>query len=317
MSMVLMLRPRCLGAALGAVVALPLLAGCGDDGDASAAPSEGAVRIEASFYPLAWMAEQVGGDHVTVDSLTEPGAEPHDLELTPSDVATVSDADLIVYLSGFQPAVDDAVAEADDDAVFDAAASADLDLTFTPIDEGEEHADEAGSVDPHFWLDPTRLSAVAAAFGDQLSEVDPVHADDFAANLAVLTDRLDALDRELMTGLADCARQDLVTSHNAFGYLARRYGLTQLGITGLTPEEEPSPADLAAVTRFVEDNDVHTIYFETLVSPDVADTVAAEAGVTTEVLDPIEGLNDESQGRDYVEVMTANLANLQRGQSCP
>jgi zinc transport system substrate-binding protein len=317
MSMVLMLRARSLGAALGAVVVLPLLAGCGDDGDASTTPSEGALRIEASFYPLAWMAEQVGGDHVTVDSLTEPGAEPHDLELTPSDVATVSDADLIVYLSGFQPAVDDAVAEADGDAVFDAAASADLDLTFTPIDEGEEHADEAGSVDPHFWLDPTRLAAVADAFADKLSEIDPDNADDFAANLAVLTDRLDTLDRELMTGLADCANTDLVTSHNAFGYLARRYGLTQVGITGLTPEEEPSPADLAAVTRFVEDNDVRTIYFETLVSPDVANTVAAEAGATTEVLDPIEGLNDESQGRDYVEVMTANLANLQRGQSCP
>jgi zinc transport system substrate-binding protein len=314
MSMVLMLSTRACAAALTAVVVLPLLAGCGDD--ASPPTAESTVRIEASFYPLAWMAEQVGGTHVSVDSLTKPGAEPHDLELTPADVAAVSDADLIVYLSGFQPAVDDAVAEADGDVVFDAAPAANLDLTFTPIEEGEEHTDEAGAVDPHFWLDPTRLANVAHAFADKLSEIDPDHAEDFAANLTDLTNRLDTLDTEFTTGLATCANTDLITSHNAFGYLARRYGLTQVGITGLTPEEEPSPADLAAVTQFVEDNHVTTIYFETLVSPDIADTVAAETGVTTDVLDPLEGLNDQSQGSDYLEVMTANLANLRKGQSC-
>ena len=309
-----MFRSRARTLAVTTLVVLPLLAGCGGDGSATSGTDT--VQIEASFYPLAWMAEQVGGDHVTVDSLTRQGAEPHDLELTPRDVAAVSDADLVVYLSGFQPAVDDAVAEADDDAVFDAAPAADLDLTFTPIEDGEAHADEAGSVDPHFWLDPTRLVAVAAAFADDLSRVDPDHAADFAANLADLTDRLDALDAEFTTGLATCAHTELVTSHNAFGYLARRYGLTQVGITGLTPEEEPSPADLAAATRFVEDHDVTTIYFETLVGADIADTVADEAGVATDVLDPIEGLNDQSQGRDYLEVMTANLSNLRRGQSC-
>jgi zinc transport system substrate-binding protein len=231
-------------------------------------------------------------------------------------VASVSRADLVVYLSGFQAAVDDAVGEASEAAVFDAAPAADLDLTFTPIEEGQQHDDEAGSVDPHFWLDPTRLAAVADAFAEKLSEVDPGHAEEYTANVASLTEKLDALDEQFRTGLADCANPDLVTSHNAFGYLARRYGLTQVGITGLTPEEEPSPADLAAVTQFVEDNDVTTIYFETLVSPDIAKTVAAEAGVKTDVLDPIEGLNDQSQGSNYLEVMAANLANLRRGQSC-
>jgi zinc transport system substrate-binding protein len=304
---------RTCAAALTAVVLLPLLAGCGDDGEGSAPDT---VQIEASFYPLAWMAEGVGGAHVSVDSLTEPGAEPHDLELTPADVASISDADLVVYLSGFQPAVDDAVAEADGAAVLDVAPAADLDLTFTPIEEGEEHAEEAGSVDPHFWLDPTRLAAVAGAFADKLSELDPSHTDAYEANLAELTDQLDTLDGQLMTGLAACASTDLVTSHNAFGYLARRYGLTQEGITGLTPEEEPSPADLAAVTQFVEAHHVTTIYFETLVSPDIADAVAAETGATTDVLDPLEGLTDESPGNDYLEVMAANLANLRKGQSC-
>jgi zinc transport system substrate-binding protein len=304
---------------LGLVVLAPFLAACGDDPDSSSSsgPADGNVHIEASFYPLAWIAEQVGGDRVAVESLTAPGAEPHDLELTAADVAAVSDADLVVYLSGFQPAVDDAVAEADGSAVFDATKPADLDLTFTPIEEGEEHADEAGSVDPHFWLDPTRLTAVAEAFAEKLESADPDNADTYQANFENLAGRLNDLDGELEVGLASCANKDLVTSHNAFGYLARRYGLTQVGITGLTPEEEPSPADLAAVTQFVRDNDVTTIYFETLVSPDIAETVAAEANVTTDVLDPIEGLNDESQGDDYLEIMASNLANLRKGQHCP
>jgi zinc transport system substrate-binding protein len=317
--MVLMLGLRASSPAVVIALSLSALAGCGDDADDSsseATSNAGVLQIEASFYPLQWMAEQVGGDHVSVGSLTPPGAEPHDLELTPADVASVSEADLVVYLSGFQAAVDDAVGEADDDAVFDVAPAANLDLTFTPIEEGEQHEDEAGAVDPHFWLDPTRLAAVADAFADKLSEIDPSHADDYATNRASLTDDLNSLDDDLMTGLADCANTNLVTSHNAFGYLARRYHLTQVGITGLTPEGEPSPADLAAVTEFVADNDVTTIYFETLVSPDIADTVAAETGARTDVLDPIEGLNDQSQGNDYLEVMTANLASLRRGQSC-
>lgn len=310
--------PRLVASALVAACTVAVLAGCGEDPSDTGAgsPVGGTVQIEASFYPLAWIAEEVGGEHVEVASLTKPGAEPHDLELTPSDVATLADADLVLYLSGFQPSVDEAVAEADGDAVLDATVPANLDLTWTPIEEGEEHADEAGSIDPHFWLDPIRLIDVAGALAEKLSEVDPDHAADFETNLTGLTERLTSLDGEFEAGLAECSIKDLVTSHNAFGYLARRYGLTQVGITGLTPEEEPSPADLAAVTQFVEDNEVTTIYFETLISPDIAETVAAEAGVTTDVLDPLEGLNDESQGSDYLEVMASNLANLRKGQSC-
>ncbi|MSO86813.1 MAG: zinc ABC transporter substrate-binding protein [Acidimicrobiia bacterium] len=314
-----MLFSRRIAVAATVLSLLAVLAGCGEDTDGSpetTGGSESAMRLSASFYPLAWMAEEVGGEHVEVSNLTPPGAEPHDLELTPSDVAAVSDADLVVYLSGFQPAVDEAVTQADQAAVFDAAEWADLSLTYTPIEEGEEETDEAGAVDPHFWLDPARFAAVATAFAEQLSERDPKHAADFEANLASLTDRLEDVDADFKTGLADCTSENVVTSHNAFGYLADRYGMVQVGITGLTPEEEPSPADLAAVTQFVEENDVQTIYFETLVSPDIAKAVAAEAEVDTDVLDPLEGLNDESQGSDYLEVMASNLANLRRGQDC-
>jgi zinc transport system substrate-binding protein len=304
--------------ALVAVVTFFTMTACGSDDDSNTSSNRSEVlEVEAAFYPLQWMAEQVGGDHVEVSSLTPPGAEPHDLELTPSDVASVTDADVVVYLADFQPAVDEAVADVDADKRFNAAEFADLSLTYTPIEEGEEETEEAGAVDPHFWLDPTRLDGVAAAFADYLSGIDPSNADTYAANATMLQASLEQLDGELEEGLATCENKDLVTSHNAFGYLADRYGLDQVGITGLTPEDEPSPADLAAVTDFVRENDVRTIYFETLVSPDIAKAIASEAGAATAVLDPIEGLNDKSQGDDYLEIMRSNLTNLRAGQPCP
>ena len=304
-----------------AATALLGLAACGGGGGERT--SDGRLRVEASFYPLEWMAQEIGGEHVEVESLTAPGAEPHDLELTPRQVAAVQDAGLVVYLSGFQPSVDEAIGEAKG-AVFDARESARLDLTTA---EGHDHADgddhgdagdhgEDGDADPHFWLDPTRLASVAGAFTSTLSEADPDHTTDYRTNLRRLQRRLSGLDGDVRRGLADCASRDLVTSHAAFGYLARRYDLHQVPISGLSPEGEPSPADQAAVARFVEANDVRTIYFETLVSEAVAQTVAHETGARTAVLDPIEGLSDTSQGDDYLQIMQANLRNLQDGQPC-
>jgi zinc transport system substrate-binding protein len=318
MRMVPMFNLRRLAAAAAVLtVSGPVLAACGDDGGGGASAPEGAIEVEASFYPLAWIAERVGGEHVAVHSLTKAGAEPHDLELSPSDVADVLDADLVVYLDGFQPAVDDAVGQIDGDRRFDAAdAGADLDLRFTPIEEGAQHDDEAGAVDPHFWLDTTRLGAVADGLADRLGDLDPDHAAEFTANAQDLEADLAALDSSFEAGLADCPSRRLVTSHNAFGYLARRYDLEQVGITGLTPEEEPSPADLAAVTDYVRQHGVGTIYFEALVSPAIAEAVAAETGAATRVLDPIEGLDDSSPGDDYLEVMAANLTALREGLGC-
>lgn len=289
------------------------LAGCGSTDAGSG--SDGALHVEAAFYPLEWVAEQVGGDLVSVSGLTEPGSEPHDLELTPTRVAALADADVVVYLSGFQPAVDAAVADVDARA-FDVADVARLDLTYTPIEEGEKRQDESGSKDPHFWLDPTRLADVAEAMAATFSERDPRHASTYEKNARAVVADLTALDGEFRAGLADCGNRDLVTSHNAFGYLAQRYDLVQVGISGLTPGAEPTAGRLAEVTAFVEDNKVRTIYFETLVSPDVARTVADEAGADTAVLDPIEGLTDGSRGDDYLEVMRSNLKSLQTGQPC-
>jgi zinc transport system substrate-binding protein len=300
---------------IGALLVVGVLAvgACSDDGG----PASGRVRVAASFYPIAWAAEQVGGPDVDVDSLTKAGAEPHDLELTPREVGAVADSDLVLYVHGFQPSVDDAVGEAPKGHVLDLAGAADLDLTFTPIEEGAAHEDEAGSVDPHFWLDPTRLASVAEAIGRRFAEIDPDHADGYAERTRALVARLDRLDASLRQGLTGCSSTTIVTSHNAFGYLARRYGLTQMGITGLTPEDEPSPADLAAVTSFVREHRVGTIFFEALVSPDLARTVASETGARTEVLDPLESISDESQGHDYLEVMASNLRNLRSALGCP
>lgn len=286
----------------------------------------GALTVVASFYPLQYAAEQVGGDAVAVTNLTKPGAEPHDLELKPQDVASVADADLVVYLSGFQPAVDEAVASEGGDRAFDVAPAARLDLTGVDEEHAEEEGDEehageeaAGEVvtDPHFWLDPTRLADVGDALAEKLAAADPERADTFTANAAAFRQDLEALDTELAAGLGSCASNDIVTSHQAFGYLAQRYGMTQVGITGLSPEAEPDAATMAEVADFVIENKVATIYYETLVSPAVAETVAAETGAKTAVLDPIEGIGDESAAQDYLGVMRANLAALKAGQPCP
>jgi zinc transport system substrate-binding protein len=275
----------------------------------------GDLAVVASFYPLEFVVGRVGGERVAVTNLTPAGAEPHDLELTPGDVAGLANADLVVYLAGLSPAVDEAVEAEAGDRAFEVGEFADLALTYTPIEEGEA-ADETAT-DPHFWLDPLRLADVADAIAGRLGQADPDGVESFSTNAASLRGELESLDGEFRAGLESCESRDVVTSHNAFGYLADRYGLVQVGITGLTPEEEPTPADLAAVTEFVREHDVRTIYYETLVSPAIAETVAAETGAATAVLDPIEGLSDESAGSDYFTVMRANLASLQAGQPCP
>ncbi len=274
------------------------------------------LQVVTSLYPLQYLLEQVGGERVQVTNLAAAGVEPHDLELTPKDVGLIADADLVAYLSGFQAAVDTAVAAQTTDTSWDAAPAAALTLTYTPIEEGAEATDEAGATDPHFWLDPTRYAAVANALATELTTLSPADAAAFAANAAKATSDLKALDAEWAEATKTCANRDLVTSHNAFGYLADRYAFIQRGITGLTPEQEPSPKALAATADFVRANGVTTIYYETLVSPAIAETVAAETGASTAVLDPIEGLSDASAGADYLAIMRTNLASVVKGQGC-
>ncbi|HET8600483.1 MAG TPA: metal ABC transporter substrate-binding protein [Segeticoccus sp.] len=320
------LRPRhglglgsAAAAALLALLLALVLAGCG--GTATATSHR--VQVVAAFYPLQYAVQQVGGDHVDVTSLTKPGVEPHELELTPQDVAHVVDADLVVYEQHFQPAVDQAVEQEAPDHSLDVAPAAHLDLRISsgigrelPDEPFAGHADEAGAIDPHFWLDPIRYADVGHAIADRLAQLDPAHAADYRAGAARFSARLHRLDHAFRSGLAHCRNDQLVTSHSAFGYLAHRYGLTQVGITGLSPDVEPDPRTLADVADYVRQHHVGTVYSETLASPAVARAVASETGAHLAVLDPIEGLTDQSAGRTYFAIMRANLRTLQKGQGC-
>jgi len=218
----------------------------------------------------------------------------------------------VLYVAEFQPALDDAIAQSPAAAV-DVASGLE---TLAPEEHaGEEHAGDEAGYDPHVWLDPTNMATIVATVAQRLSSVDPAGAPTYAANAAALQDRLTALDEQWTAGTATCANRDLVVSHEAFGYLAERYGFTQVGISGLSPDTEPSPAKIAEVADFVRANEVTTVYYETLVDPKVAETVAQETGASTAVLDPLEGLAEGSSG-DYISVMEKNLQTVKDGQGC-
>jgi zinc transport system substrate-binding protein len=265
---------------------------------ATASPTR---HVVAAFYPVAYAAQEIGGPTVTVKNLTPAGAEPHDIELKPSDVISVQRADLVLYLGeGFQPAVAKAVKSTH-------AHGIDLLANFTLHKGKDDQGNPA--LDPHVWLDPLRYAAMATKIGAALGR--PRAA---AAYIA----RLHTLDAQYRSGLAHCQRKIIVTSHAAFGYLAQRYGLTQLALEGLSPEAEPSPKALANLIANVRGSGATTVFFETLVSPKLAQTVARNAHVTTAILDPIEGLTPDviRTGATYFTVMRANLAVLRLALGC-
>ncbi len=290
---------------LAAAAALALLtAGCSSADASSPAASAGAggLTIDAAFYPLQFVAERVAGDYGTVTTLTAPGIEPHDLELSPATVRAMQSADVVLYVGGLQPAVEDAI-KATGVASFDAADAIPLVARRT----GEL------SFDPHFWLDPALVADYALAVGDQFARLDPSHAADYTTNAAALSDQLNALDGDFKTGLGTCKRHDIITTHAAFGYLADAYGLRQEGLAGIDPEAEPSPARLRDIKDLIAQTGATTIFTETLVSSRFAEALANDAGVATAVLDPIESV---AKGEDYVSVMTHNLEALRTGLDC-
>jgi zinc transport system substrate-binding protein len=334
------MKPRIpLALSMPLVAALSLTAcgsGAASDASSDQAGGEGsALKVMTSFYPLQYVTEQVGGDLVTVESLTPPGAEPHDLELSPAAVASLESAGAVVYLSGFQPAVDDAIEQASPEHVLDVSAQADLESGHSEDEhaaEGESegaHAEEtqagaeesghseeeeAGGKDLHFWLDPERLANAANAVADELGEVDPDNAAAYKANAEALAGKLTAVDNDFTEGLGTCENRTIVVSHEAYGYLTNKYELEQVGIAGLEPDTEPSPARLAEIGEVVKNEGVTTIFTESLVNPKVAETLAADLNIETAVLDPLEGLADESS--DYEKVMRQNLEALRGALSC-
>lgn len=321
--------------------AVMLLAACGS-GAAGDGGSDGArLEVVASVYPLEHIVEQVAGDvDIRVLTLTAAGADPHDVELSPRDVAGMGTADLVVYSAGFQPAVDDAVASQAGDRALDLAEVVDLlsvgaggheppGEELADEDHGEHAGDEDahedaddghghdhGGVDPHFWLDPVRYATATEAVAERMGQADPDNADRYAANAAAFVAELETLDAEFSQGLAECVHTDVVTTHAAFGYLTGRYGLHQIEMTGLAPESEPSPARVAEVVELVRGLGVGAIYAEVIAGGALAETVARETGGQVLLLDPLEGITDASPGQDYLAIMRANLEALRAGQEC-
>lgn len=303
-------RPIVLTATLAATV---LLGGCAALGDDGAGDSRSAV---AAFYPLAWVTERVAGDGWEVTNLTAPGTEPHDLALDIQQTAALAEADLVVLEHDFQPAVDETVeVNAPEAAVVDAADVVDL----VPTSEHEHEHDEAGhahgDLDLHFWQDPLLMADLGDAVADRLAELDPDAAATYEDNAAALRDELETLDQEYADGLAQCERTTTVVSHEAFSYLAR-YGLRFEAIAGLSPDAEPTPADLARLQQLITEDGITTVFSERLASSKLADSLAGDLGLETAVLDPIEGLSDETADDDYRSLMGQNLDALRKANGC-
>ncbi len=304
------------GLALAAVTALGAgtLSACSSD--SAAAGNTDRFDVVASFYPMAFLAEQIGGDHVKVSSLTEPGQEPHDLEISAQQRAQLEDSDAALYLKGLQPSVDEAIGQSGVKTKIDAATLTKLEDHGEVEDshghEGEEaHSEEEEHArDPHIWLDPVKYAEVAKGVGAAFEKADPDHAADYKKNTEALVKKLDGLDTEFADGLKNTKSKVFFTNHAAFTYLAERYGLTQEAISGLDPESEPSPARIKELQQEAKADGVTTVFYETLVSDKTAKTLADDAGLKTDVLDPLEGITGKSKGDDYFEVMQANLTAL-------
>lgn len=331
-------------AVAGAVaLGLTALSACSTS-DAADGGNGDKLKVTASFYPMQFLTERIGGEHVAVTSLTKPGVEPHDLELTPRQIGSISESDYVLYLKGIQPAVDDAILQSGVKNTVDAATLTTLENHGSEVSghdhghEGEEkhadeHADEhgheeeapeehsegdghnhgeEGGADPHIWLDPVKYAEVAKGVGKSLEKADPDHAADYKKNTDALVAELGELNTAYETGLKNTSTKTFITTHSAFGYLAERYGLTQQGIAGIDPEAEPSPARIQEIHTIAEKEKATTVFFETLASDRTAKTLAKDTGLRTGVLDPLEGITDKSQGADYIEVMESNLSALQK-----
>ena len=317
------------------------LASCSDSSDDSKGGSSGKLKVAASFYPIQWLTQQIGGDHVDVSSVTPAGAEPHDFEIGTKQIAELNKTKALFYVKGFQPSLDDAVGSLSDVSAVDLTKNVNLvhhegllehdhdhgdkkdgeakkDDGEKGHEDGKEHDhaedhDHGDAADPHFWLDPARMKRAADAIAAELSKKDPGHADAYKKNNEALQKKLDGLDKSFQTGLATCERRSIVTTHTAFGYLADRYKLSQVGLSGIDPESEPSPATLAKVKKYVQENGTTTIFTEELVSGKPAETLAKETKTVTAVLSPLESKPEKG---DYEAAMTDNLTALKKALAC-
>lgn len=281
----------------------------------SQTPSENnKIEVSASFYPLYFLASEIAKEKAEVFNITPAGVEPHDYDPTPQDIVRVQKSKLLVINgAGFEPWLDKIKGELQNTAIVDTTEGITLQEGTEEHEEEEVEEHEEEPKDPHVWLSPTLAKSQVDKILQGYIQVDPSNRAFYEANTKDLKQKLDELDKKFEQGLSSCKQKNFVTSHAAFGYLAQEYNLTQVSISGLSPEEEPSPAEMAEVTKFARENNVKYIFFETLVSPKLSETIAKEVGAKTLVLDPIEGIE---QGKNYFTVMEENLRNLQTALEC-
>jgi zinc transport system substrate-binding protein len=271
------------------------------------------VKVIASFYPLYDFARNVGGDKVQVTNITPAGSEPHDYEPTPQQLIDAQKADVFIYNGGtLEVWVDKFLPDFKHVSI---KASDKIDLKQGQDEDGNE---SAAIKDPHFWLDPILAEQIVDNIKDGLIKADPGDSDYFTAQASSYKAKLAKLDQDFKKGLMDCPSRVFITSHAAFGYLAKRYNLEVYSIAGVTPDQEPSAAKLAELSQLVRSKNIKYVFFESLVSPRLADTIAQETGAKTAVFDPIEGISDEDQkqGKDYISVQEQNLSNLRTALAC-
>lgn len=279
------------------------------------------LNVQVSFYPMYEFTKNVAGDLADVESLIPAGIEPHDWEPTPRDLAKIEEADVLVYNgAGLEGWMDQVTSAVNNDKLVRVEASHGITMmegseeeegTHNP--EGEE-AHDHGSLDPHVWLSPALAIQEVRNIESGLSKAAPEHKDEFKKNADAYIVKLEQLDQDFKSGLSDTKRKDFITQHAAFGYLAKEYSLVQVAIAGLSPEQEPSAANMSKVVEFAKENKVKTIFFETMVSSKVAETIAKEVGAESAVLNPIEGLTDEDKANnlDYIGIMRQNLEALKK-----
>jgi zinc transport system substrate-binding protein len=306
---------RWLATLLATLLLAASLSGC-----AASAAGDGRVQVTAGFYPLAWVAERVGGEDVAVVGLTDPGVEPHDIEPTFARTVALARADLVVVEHGLQPAIDEAVEQNAEGQVLDVTDV--VHLRHTEDEHADDHSEaegehghDHGDVDPHFWLDPALLADVGDAMADELGEIDPAQASSYADRAEALRDDLLGLDADFAERLADCERQVIVSSHDAFGYWAK-YGIEVEPVTGLTPDAEPTPAGLARLQQLIRDEGITTVFSERLASRELTGSLANDLDLRTAVLDPVEGLTSEDASDDYLSLMRDNLNALEEANGC-
>ncbi len=269
------------------------------------------LSVVASFYPIAHFAQQVGGDKISVTNITPASTEPHDFEPTARDLIRISQAKLFIYNGNNVDSWGDKVKS---DIVARGGTVIKMSDALTSLPSSEE----SGQLDPHFWLDPILAQQEITVIRDRLVKIDPTNAGTYQHNAQAYIDQLTALDQSYRTGLANCQLHDIVTSHAAFGYLAQRYGFTQIPIAGISPDQEPSPQKLAAIAHLVKQKNIHYIFFETLVSPKLSETIASETGAQTLSFNPLEGLTDQeiAAGKTYLTEMQTNLTHLRTALLC-